>query len=60
MFPLFQSGLRQFYEQHEEVMQQIKQQHDNCLLELAGLEEEIIPDAAMRHFTLVPSSLNTA
>ena len=48
-FSIFQFGLRKFYDEHEEVIKQIKKRRDKCIAELAELENEIIPDDA-KHF----------
>ena len=38
---IFQCGLRAFYDAHDEVIEQIRQQHQRCMAELAILEREI-------------------
>ncbi|CAH1793938.1 unnamed protein product, partial [Owenia fusiformis] len=44
-------GLREYYKHHDEVMKQIRKEHEQCLEELAVLEADIIEDVNERHFS---------
>ena len=37
----FQTGLREFYSRHDEVMEQIRCKYIECIRELANLEDEL-------------------
>ncbi|XP_064645229.1 uncharacterized protein LOC135498753 [Lineus longissimus] len=46
-------GLRKFYQEHDEIMEEIKQQHSICVQELALIENTMDLDEGLKHFNKV-------
>ena len=47
---MLQFGLRDFYQNHDEVMSQLRQQHMLCMQELASLTGDLDMNTARQHF----------